>query len=334
MSEDKLAILSGSACPEFSDQVCARLGIQRTPVTIKQFSNTQYLVKIDETVRGKDVFIIQTGHSPVKDSANLFEELAMIAFAAKDAAAGPKRIAVMPYMHSVRSDKKDEPRIATGVKYKIIALERACGINGFLAMHLHDPHIRHYTDNASFDELYIPLILARKLNEDLDIVNHPNDFVLVAPDVGMAKLVRRVAQAIGVDPTQCTAVIDKERIGHNEQIECKTIIGKVKGRSAIVIDDEALGGGTLVTDGNELEEAGAKELYAYFTHPILSGNSYEILQKRFDRIYTTNTVSVDKNRTTDKFVIIDLAPLFAEAIRRIHCGESLSELSDSFIKDY
>ncbi|MDD5627389.1 MAG: ribose-phosphate diphosphokinase [Patescibacteria group bacterium] len=334
MPEDKLVILSGNAYPEFADQVCTYLGIQRTPVTIKQFSNTQYLVKVDETVRGKDVFIIQTGHSPIKDSANLFEELAMIAFATKDAAAGPKRIAVMPYMHSVRSDKKDEPRIATGVKYKIIALERACGVNGFLSMHLHDTHIRHYTDDASLDELYIPPILAKKLNEDLDIVHYPNDFVLVAPDVGMSKLVRRIAQAIGVDPTQCTAVIDKERIGHNEQTECKTIIGSVKGRTAILIDDEALGGGTLVTDGDELEEAGAKELCTFFTHPILSGNSYEVLQKRFNRIYTTNTVPVDKKRTTDKFVIIDVAPLFAEAIRRIHYGESLSELSDSFIKDY
>lgn len=331
-NKDGIALITGNAYSGFAELICNYLHVDLTPTNIKYFSNTQPLVQIKKSVRGKHVFVVQTGHSPFIDSATLFLEAMGLCFAAKDAGAS-KITLVSPYSFFPRSDKKDKPRLATFAKMALITFERVCGVNGFLTMHLHDPHLRHYTDNAPVDELYAPIVFAKTIEAEFAIKSNASQYVLVAPDFGMKKTVQKIATALGLDPKKNVAVIDKERVDDSESAKCNGITGDVQGKTALMFDDEVLSGRSLAEGKELLIRGGVSNVYAIFTHPILSGDAYSILHNAFNGIFTTNTIALNPEQKTNKFKFIDVSTVFGEAIARIYNHASLSELTASYLDE-
>lgn len=317
--KDEIAIISGSGSIKFADKVCAYLGIERTPSPIRTFTNTNMLIKIDESVRGRNVFVFQSGYHPAIDSSRLLAEHLGLMQAVLDADARPVRCAAMPYCHNVRSDKKDEPRMGVMVKASLNAL-LGCGATHFLAMHLHDTHIKEYP-HAPFPELYVQYLVVGILERDWHISENPNSFKIVSPDTGAKKVDKEISEILRIK----TVLLDKEREAHDEKAECNSIIGDITGKTGIAVDDEVMSGGTLKETAKICRNAGAQRMITWVTHPIFTGESYEILQQCFDRIYITNTIPVDQGRINpDKLTVIDVSPIFGEAIKAIHYGRGLS----------
>ncbi len=309
---DELKVFTGNAHPELAKEVVDYLGIPLGKNEVFQFSNENIFVRILENVRERDTFVIQPLCRPV--SNNLVELLIMID-ALKRASA--KRItAVVPYYGYGRTDKKDQPRVP--ITARLIAdLLTVAGANRLLTADLHAAQIQGFF-NIPVDELTALNLLANYFKgRDMD------DLVVVATDIGITKRARDMAEKLNAP----LAIMEKRRIGNDDQAETLNVIGAVKNMTALTVDDEIDTAGSLVNVVETLIKNGAKEVYACCTHPIFSGSAMQRIDScPVKEVVVTNTVPVKDGERPGKMTVLSMAPLLGEAIRRIHTGMSIGAM--------
>jgi len=314
--DKRLMLFSGRANPELAAKIADKLGIALGPVNLKTFSGGEVYCRYEESIRGADVFIIQptcgnvdTGVSP---NDALMELMFMI-----DAAVGASAhrvIAVSPWFGYSRQDKKSTGREPISARVVATMLE-SVGVDRVLTMDLHAGQIQGF-----FSKPLDHMTALRMLTQyfiDLDLT----DPVVVAPDVGRAKLNQKFAEKIGAD----LAFLTKERPAH-QVAEIGYVIGEVKGRTAIIVDDMIDTAGTLKAAGQTVLEAGARSVFAAATHPVLSGNAYENLADAgFEQIVVTDTIPL-RPGAPDNIRVLSCADLLTDSIRRIFTDDSVSEV--------
>ncbi|HRS21179.1 MAG TPA: ribose-phosphate diphosphokinase [Clostridia bacterium] len=308
-----IKVLNCNANKDLAKDIAFNLGIPVGDAQVSTFSNGEIGVSINESIRGADVFVVQSTSTPVND--NLMELLIMID-ALKRASAG--RInAVMPFYGYARQDRKSKSR--EPITAKLVAnLIEAAGADRVITMDLHAPQIQGFFD-IPVDHLYAaPLIVNYFINKKLD------DIVVVSPDVGGVTRARSLATKLDAP----LAIIDKRRPKPNVS-EVMNIIGDIENKNCIIIDDMVDTAGTLVNAGKVLKDMGAKDIYVACTHPVLSGPAFErIRDSVIKELIVTNTIPLPVGKPVDKIKVLSVAPLFAEAIKRIYEGLSLSKLFD------
>lgn len=310
---NSIKLLTGNSHPALAEQIGARLGIELSKVLVLQYSNGETSVTVGESVRDEDVFIIQTGSGEINDG--LMELLIMIN-ACKTASA--RRItAVMPNFPYARQDKKDKSRAPITAKLMANMLQTA-GCNHVITMDLHASQIQGFF-NVPVDNLYAEPSMLRYIREHFPF----HEAVIVSPDAGGAKRATAIADRLDLD----FALIHKERQKANE-VSRMVLVGDVRGKLAILVDDMADTCGTLVTAAKTLQEHGAKQVVAVVTHGIFSGQAVEkINASSLTTVVCTNSIPhVDSLLACPKLAIMDISATLAEAIRRTHNGESVSYL--------
>lgn len=314
---DKLMIVSGNANPQLAKDICVSLGVKLGDVLVSKFSEGEIRVKVNDNVRGKDVFLVQPTCPPVND--NLMELLIMID-ALKRASA--KRItAVVPYYGYARQDRKDQPRVP--ITAKLVAnLVDVAGADRVLAMDLHAGQIQGFFD-IPVDHLFAVNVFVEYILK-LNLQN----IVVVSPDVGGIKMARAYAKRLSAT----LAIVDKRRISP-EKSEVMHILGEVEGRDALVVDDLIATGGSLVEAVSAIKNAGAKNIYAAITHGVLSGPAVDNVKKsEIKELLIADTIPFDPRKSNPKIKVLSVAPLLAEAIKRIHDEESVSCLFDIILQ--
>ena len=314
MATDGLRIFSGSSHPQLAKEICECLNIPPGRLHTVRFSNENLKVKIDENVREQDVFVVQTSCPPLSEH---IIELFILIDALKHASA--RRVtAVLPYLPHARSDKKDEPRISVTARLMADLLKTA-GTDRVLTVDLHSPQIQGFFSMPADQLTAVPVLCealrARGLTET----------VVVAADVGESKDAGRFAKLLNLP----LAIIDKRREGDDERAQARALIGEVRGKHALIVDDEIATGGTIFAATDFLFQCGAKSVSAAVVHPVLSGRAYERLAlSKLERLLVTNSIPLSPPNPTPKIEVLSVAPLIAEAIARIHDGRSVSELFD------
>lgn len=306
--DSPVAIFAGRSNPSLARRIAVHYGQGLGEITLKTFSDGEMYVRYEESIRGADVFIIQSTN-PGGDN---WLELLLLIDAAKRASAA-RITAVIPYFGYARQERKDQPRVSIASKLMADMLT-AAGIDRILTMDLHAPQIQGFFD-VPVDHLYSSVVLNdyfRKLDLDNPIV--------VAPDVGALKRARAYARRLDAD----LAVLDKRRPRQNES-EVMNIIGDVAGRNVILIDDIVDTAGTLTSGAAALREAGAMEIMAACTHALLSGPAYERIENsEISRLVVTDTIPLA--RSSDRIEVVSVAGLFSDAIHRIYVDDSVSTL--------
>lgn len=307
-----LKVFSGTTHPALAAAICDNLGIKLGNIDIFKFSNDCTFVQIGESVRNDDVFVIQPSHYPVNDG---IMELLIIVDALRRASA--KRItAVLPYYPYAKSDKKDQPRIPITARLVANLLETA-GVDRVLTMDLHSPQIMGFFTVPVDHLTSLPILSAYLMKEKSD------DMVVVAPDAGRAKLARVYGRLIGAP----IALLDKQRIGNEERVVVNHLVGDVAGKQVLLVEDEIASGGTMIAEADFLSQAGATNIYVACTHGVFSGRAVErIVNSPISRVAVTDTLPISTKDRVDKIVVLSVANLFAEAIRRIYEGTSVSVL--------
>jgi ribose-phosphate pyrophosphokinase len=308
-----LKIFSGSSHPELAKAICEYNEIPLGAAEILQFSNENIMVRILENVRGSDVFVVQTACPPVNEG--LMELLIMID--ALKFASAQRITAVLPYYPYGRSDKKDKPRISITARLVADLLQTA-GADRVLTMDLHSPQIQGFFHIPIDQLIAAPLICDYFRDHDL------SNTVLVAGDVGESKSIGRYANRLNLP----IAIIDKRREADDEKAHAVHLIGDVKGKDALIIDDEIASGGTLVEAVQFLKRYGVKSVRAAAVHPVLSGRALERLNNtELEELIVTDTIPLgEKEKQYGKFQVISVAPMLGDAIMRIHNGDSVSKL--------
>ena len=309
---DELRIFAGRSNPQLAEEICAALGIERSSLTISRFSNDNLSVQIDENVRERDVFVVQAFTEPASD--RILELL--ITLDALRSASASRITAVIPYFSYARSDKKDAPRIS--IAGRLIAdLLKTAGADRVLTMDLHAEQV-HGFFSIPVDHLTAIPIVADHLAESCDLGNA----VVVASDAGGAKRAGKFAIRLGLP----LAIIDKRRMSDTE-VRQGHVVGDVYGKDAIVFEDEIATGGTIVETARTLHKAGSRRVFAGATHGVLVGEAIDRLEHApIESLAVTNTVEVEAEKRIAKLTVLSVAPLMAEAIRRIHTGESVGAL--------
>ena len=306
-----LKIFSGNANKPLAEAIARYAGVELGKCDILKFSNDNIKVSYEESVRGKDVYIIQPSCFPVNEG--LVELLIMID-AAKNASAA-RVTAVTPYYPYTRSDKKDEPRISITAKL-IAKLIQTAGADRVMTMNLHAPQIQGFFD-IPIDHLLAGKILCDYFSDKID------NAVVVAPDAGSAKLAGKYATTLNLP----LAILDKRRHDHSESPSIENVIGDVKGKSAIIFDDEVASGGSLIEVAEALERNGVTSIIACCVHGVLSGNAVErINNSKIQKLVVTDTVFIPESKRIDKLEVISVAELFANAIMYTNSGRALSGL--------
>ena len=301
-------IFSGTGSRQLSKQIASRFGEPLGRINIQQFSDGEISVEFQESIRGQFVFLVQSTFAPTD---NLMELLLMID-AAKRASAY-KVIAVIPYYGYARQDRKDRPRVAIGSKL-VANMLTAAGADRVITMDLHAPQIQGYfdipVDHLDSSAIFIPYI------EDLKLEN----LTFAAPDVGSANRIREIASYFEVEMVIC----DKHRKRANE-ISSMVVIGDVTDRDIVLIDDICDTGGTLAKSAGLLMEKGARSVRAFCTHPVLSGNAYENIEKS-DLIELVVCDTIPIQQLSPKIRVVSVADLFAIAIRNAVENKSINSL--------
>ncbi len=307
-----MKIFSGTANRPLAEKVAAHLNTKLGDLLISRFSDGEIHVKYNENIRGTDVFLIQPTHPP---SDYLFELLLMIDAARR---ASAKRItAVIPYFGYARQDRKDQPRVALSAKLVANLISEA-GADRILTLDLHSASIQGFFD-IPFDHLYAVVLFSERLK-----MMKLNDPVVVGPDIGSSKRARAYANRFNAG----LAVVDKKRSGPNE-VEAVSLIGEVRGRDVILVDDLIDTAGTLCMASRLVQDSGAKEIVTACTHAILSGDAVSRLDKSpISKVMITDTIYRSDRKSSGKIEVLSTAPLFAEAIKRIHEEQSISSLFD------
>jgi len=308
----ELRVFSGNAHRELAQAVCNSLEMPMGACEVFEFSNENIFVRIMENVRARDVFIVQPMASPV--NTRIMELLIMID-AFKRASAG-RVTAVVPYYAYGRSDKKDQPRVPITARLLANLIETA-GADRMITVDLHAGQIQGFF-NIPVDELTALYMISRYFQQK-DLSNA----VVVAADEGSSKRARNVAQSLKVP----LAIIEKRRVSNDETVEALNVIGEVDGRQAIIIDDEILSGWTMVEGAALLRDRGATAVYAGVTHGILSGQAPKMIEESaIEELVVTDTIPLSPDKRLAKITQLSIAPLLAEAIRRIHTGQSVGAL--------
>ena len=315
----EIVVFSGSAHPDLAGELCARLGIPLSPAAIRRFSNDCLEVQLQANCRESDVFIVQPLVPPVQE--HLMELLLMLD-AARGASAA-RTTAVIPYYAYARSDKKDAPRISIGGRL-VADLLVAAGARRVLTMALHAPQV-HGFFSVPVDHLTaLPVLADHFRHRDL------SNTVVVSPDLGNAKAATRFARLLGVP----VAAGSKQRVS-DDRVIIDAIVGEVVGRDVIVLDDEIATAGTLVELLERLRERRVGRIAIACTHGLFTGAAVERLRAQPDiaEIVTTNTVPLPPAKRLPQVQVLSIAPLLAEAMRRIHDGESVSSLFSDGVAD-
>jgi ribose-phosphate pyrophosphokinase len=307
-----IAVFTGNAHPEFAEEICQHLGVELSDTDIRRFSNDCLQAQLLDNCRQRDVYIVQPLVPPVQD--HLMELLLMLD--AAHGASAAQITAVIPHYSYARSDKKDAPRISIGGRL-VADLLATAGASRVLTMALHAPQV-HGFFSIPVDHLTAIAELAEHFREQ-DLTNT----VVVSPDLGNAKPATQFARYLDLP----VAAGSKQRIA-DDKVVIDRIVGDVDGRNVIVLDDEIATGGSIIELVTRLQERNVGRIALACTHGLFSRNS---LQKLADlpgvtQLVTTNTVPRPLQDCPDNFQIRSVAPLFGEAIRRIHCGESVSSL--------
>jgi len=311
-TDDPIMVFAGSGSPRLTARICEYLQIPQGASETLHFSDGNTFVRILENVRGRRVYVVQSTVFPANDN---FMELLFWIDAFKRAGAESVTV-VIPYFSYAKGDKKDEPRVSIRARVCADAIEIA-GADRVVTMDLHAPQIQGFF-HRPVDNLYALPILCERITA-LQLQN----VVIVSPDVGFAKQARRYASYLGVS----IAIADKERMAHDEKARILQIIGDVKDQTAIIIDDFTISGGTLASVAAMLVERGAREVYAAVTHGVLAQGSIELIDTSpIKRLFITDTVENQPVQFSEKIEVVSVASLFAEAIKRIHKRESISEM--------
>ena len=309
---DEPVLLAGNANPDFARKVAQGLGVDLGDALVGRFSEGEIRVKINQNVRGRDVFIVQPTCPPVNDH---LMELLILLDAARRASA--RRItAVLPYFGYARQDRKDQPRVP--ITAKLVAnLITVAGADRVLTMDLHAGQIQGFFD-IPLDHLFAVNTFVEYFSQERTLT----DLVVVSPDVGGIKMARAYAKRLHAS----LAMVDKRRVNDMEA-EVMDIMGEVRGKNALIVDDLVSTAGSLVEAVRALKEAGAREVVAAITHPVLSGPAQERLSASpLKELVVTDTIAIPSGRRLSKIKVLSVAPLFAEAIRCIHEEASISVL--------
>ena len=314
MYADQFEIYHGNSNPDLSRKICRYLGVEPGKAEVFQFANENIFVRILDNVREKDVFLVQPTSHPVNQS---IMELLIMIDAFKRASAG-RITAVIPFYAYGRSDKKDQPRVP--ITARLIAdMITVAGADRVLTMDLHQGQIQGFF-NIPVDELTAVHMLSNYF-----LHKHIENPVVVT-DLGFAKRARAFAEALDAP----LAVIEKRRIGNLDRAELMNVIGDVRGRRAIIVDDEIDTAGTLIEIVRALEREGVTEIYACATHGVLSDPAVDRLRESTLReVVLTDTVPLPPAKRISQITTISVAPLIGEAIKRIHRGESVGALFSS-----
>lgn len=313
LSKEEIKVFTGNAHKDLAISICKELNIPCGCCDVGKFSDGEIFVNIAETVRGCDVFVIQSTCAPVND--NLMEVLIFID-ALKRASAG--RInAVIPYYGYARQDRKTKAREPITAKLVADLLTKA-GADRVISMDLHAGQIQGYF-NIPVDHLSGVPILAEYFKNIID-----KDTVIVSPDIGGVVRARNFASLLDLP----IAIIEKRRPKANVS-EVMNVIGDIEGKNAILVDDIVDTAGTITKAAAVLKDFGAKKVYACATHAVLSGPAVERIESSvIEKFVVTDTIPLTEEKKTDKMEVVSVAPIFAEAIRRIHLNESVSILFD------
>jgi ribose-phosphate pyrophosphokinase len=303
-------ILAGRANRPLASEIGEILGQDVDGATIHDFADGEIFVRIDRNARGRDVYIIQPTVAP----ADNIMELLLVIDAARRASAA-RITAVVPYFGYGRQDRKDQPRVAIGAKLAANMIV-AAGADRLLGMDFHQHQIQGFFD-IPVDHLYAAPVLTKYFRE-----KNLDDLVIIAPDVGSAKMARGFAKRLGAT----FAIIDKRRSGPNVS-EVINVVGEVDGRTCLLVDDMVDTGGTLANAVQALKEQGAQAVYAAATHALLSGSAKEKLSAApLEEFVVTNTIDIPGERRFEKLKVLSVAGLLAQAIEHIHSNESVSQL--------
>lgn len=308
----EIKLFAGSASQKLSEDISEKIKVPISKSTVRKFADGELKIKIEENIRGRDVFIVQSTPSPAENIL----ELLLFLDAAKRASAD-RITAVIPYFGYARQDRKDEPRVP--ISSKLIAnLLAVSGASRVLTMDLHAEQIQGFFD-IPVDHLYATPVF-------LDYYRHRNldDYVVVSPDLGRANRVRGFARRLSKDLP--VAIVEKRRTGPNQSLVLN-VIGEVKGKTTLIYDDMLDTGGTMVEAAQAILEQGAKEVFACIVHPLLSRNaSQRIVESCIKELVVTDTIALAPEKKSDKLKILSVAGLLGEAILRIHNAESISSL--------
>ena len=303
------------ACPtaeNFTKEICDCLELPMGEITSIKFKNDNNFVQVLETVREQDVYIVQTTQPPVNERVM---ELLITIDAIKRASAKTVNV-VLPYFIYSRSDKKDQPRVPVTAKLMAQLIE-AAGADRVITCDLHNPAIQAYF-RINCDRLSAQNLLQAYFGE-----KNLTDMVIVATDAGSSKKAYKYSEYFGCP----IALIDKRRDGNDDRAIATTVIGDVKDKQAVIFDDEIDTAGSMIETAKILENFGAREIYAGCTHGVLSGPAIErIKNSPIKELVITNTVPLPEEKQIDKIKVLSMAPLFAEAIKRINEAQPLGDL--------
>lgn len=309
-TDPEMKIFPGSASRDFTQKICGKLGVPVGKNTFIKFSEGNIYVKLDEKVRGKDIYIVQTiGLDP----NNELMELLFWLDAAKRSGVNSVT-AIIPYFSYAKADKKDEPRVSIRARVCADCIETA-GVDRVLMMDLHSPQIQGFFKKP-VDHLYAAKIFCEHIQQQ-----SYGDYCIVSPDEGFAKNARFYANRLRVP----LVIGSKHRASHDEKAEITGLMGDVRGKNAVIVDDFTISCGTLVESARTLKEHGALDVYAYVSHALITQKGADaLLNSPLTRLYTTDTI--DNPFPCERITILSVAGMFAEAIRIIHDQESLAAL--------
>ena len=309
---ENIKIFACKSAENFTKEICDYLNLPVGQMDILKFKNDNTFVQIKETVREQDVYIVQTTTPPVNERVM---ELLITIDAFKRASAKNINV-VLPYYIYSRSDKKDQPRIPVTAKLMQQLLESA-GATRVITCDLHNPAIQAYF-NINCDRLSAQNILQKYFKE-----KNLKDMVIVATDAGSSKKAYKYSEYFGCP----IALIDKRRAGNDDRAIATTVIGDVENKEAIIFDDEVDTAGSLIETAKILERFHAKEIYAGCTHGVLSADAVQRIEASpIKELVITNTIPLPEEKQSDKIKVLTIAPLFAEAIRRLNEARPLGEL--------
>jgi len=312
ISRSQLLLLAGTANRPLAEEMAQQLGQPLCAVTIRRFADGEIFVKIDENVRGRDVFIIQPTNPPAEN----YLELVLLIDAARRASAA-RVTAVLPYFGYARQDRKDQPRVAISAKLMANLITHA-GADRVLGMDFHSHQLQGFFD-IPVDHLYAaPVFVSHFRQKEL------HEPVLVAPDVGSAKMARGFAKRLDAS----LAIIDKRRPSANVA-EVVNVVGEVADRDCLIPDDMIDTAGTITEAARALKKLGARRVFAFATHALLSGPAVERLREApIDEVTVSNSIRLPEERKFEKLKILSIAGLMAKAIGYEHSNQSVSSLFD------
>lgn len=312
MNLENIMILAGSGSRRLTELICNYLQISPGRNETLHFSEGNVFVRVLENVRGLHVYIIQSTVFPTNDN---FMEILFWIDALKRASAETVT-AVIPYFNYGKGEKMDEPRVSIRARVCADAIE-AAGADRVVTMDIHAPSILGFF-HIPVDNLFAFTVLCNRIREE-----RLKDIIIVSPDIGFAKQARKYAAYLDTS----VVLIEKERVMHNENAKVLRLLGEVNGNTAIIVDDFAISGNTLVNASKKLKDNGAREIYAMITHGVLTEGSIERINRSpIKKLLLTDTVENQPVKFSKKIEVVSVAPIFGEAINRIHTHKSISAM--------